>query len=90
MPYMGTHLGIKKLSFFVLLFEIVMPETINFTEKFQSVILLIYFKDPYAITKIGLHFKINNIISHFLFKKLGTLRFVKPVLDIYSCKTLND
>lgn len=38
MPYMETHLGIKKLSFFVLLFENVMPETINFTEKFQSVI----------------------------------------------------
>lgn len=30
-----------------------------------------------AITMIGLHFKVNNILSHFFFKKLSMVRFVK-------------
>lgn len=80
----------KVFSLLVFLLENVMPETINFIEKFQSLILLIYFKDPYAIAMIGLHFKVNNILSHFVFKKLSTLRFVKPVLEIYRSKTPND
>lgn len=72
----------KIFSIIVFLLENVIPETINFTEKFQLVIALKYFKDFMAIATIGLHFKVNNILSHFVFKKLSTLRFAKPVLEI--------
>lgn len=43
-----------------------------------------------ATAMIALHFKVNNILSHFGFKKLSTLRFVKPVLKTYRSKTPND
>lgn len=95
---MQTHLGMKIFFLLVFLLENVMPEAIKFTEKFWSVIVLrIYYSVSYsiksiynglmAITMIGSHFKVSNILSHFVFKKLSMIRFVKPVLEIYRSKT---